>query len=227
MKEIILITLFLVELNFATAQPTVTYDQSGNRIAIKKGSNKPSASIITGINQGIMFTGTGQESGAYSYAVTNTSGSLYQWTASGGRVINGQGQSEAMVVWQKNAKNVGNLFVIETNRLGCKSDTAKYSVAFGIITATSTGLYTEQTLALFPNPTHRELTVSYGLEVASEVSVSITNLLGQEIRLYNWGKKSSGSHLNYVNDLDSLPPGVYLLNLKTQQAQVTQRVMIK
>ncbi|GAB3947528.1 hypothetical protein GCM10028805_19930 [Spirosoma harenae] len=226
MKKIIFATFCLIKISFVIAQPAITYDQSGNRISIKKGGNKPAISTISGINQNITFAGTSQESGAYTYTVANTSGSMYQWTVNGGRVINGQGQNEALVVWQKNTKNAGNVFVVETNRAGCKSDTAKYSVTFGIITATG-GPYSEQTLNLFPNPTHRELTVSFTLDVTSEVSASIMNILGQEIRLYDWGKQSRGPHVNYINDLDLLPSGTYLLTLKTQQITTTQKVVVK
>ncbi|MBI5217936.1 MAG: T9SS type A sorting domain-containing protein [Bacteroidia bacterium] len=63
------------------------------------------------------------------YFVTQHSGSTYQWAATNGSILSGQGTNTVFVQWGTNG--FGTLQVIETNSLGCIGNMVSVNVAIG------------------------------------------------------------------------------------------------
>lgn len=77
----------------------------------------------------------------------------------------------------------------------------------------------------FPNPFANETTVSFNLEEASNVSYTITDMTGKVISSVDEGNLTTGDHKITV-DGASLANGVYYLNLKTDNAEVTRKMVV-
>ncbi|WP_127844332.1 T9SS type A sorting domain-containing protein [Psychroflexus aestuariivivens] len=86
---------------------------------------------------------------------------------------------------------------------------------------TTLGLNSENSsknLKLFPNPVVDQLKIS-GLNDSEDVQITVFNLLGQNVTSYHLGQNE------YSVDLSKLNRGVYLLKIKTGDAQVTKRII--
>ncbi|MEL6924342.1 MAG: T9SS type A sorting domain-containing protein, partial [Bacteroidota bacterium] len=82
-------------------------------------------------------------------------------------------------------------------------------------------------LRAFPNPTRSELTLQFELPAASELSITVQNLLGQSIQ--KAGDKqffARGVH-RFPLSLNELPTGVYFIQLRTPEQSATLRVVKK
>ena len=77
----------------------------------------------------------------------------------------------------------------------------------------------------FPNPFANETTVRFSLEEASNVSYTITDMAGKVIADVNEGNLTTGNHEITVNG-SSLANGIYYFNLKTDNAQVTRKMVV-
>ena len=77
----------------------------------------------------------------------------------------------------------------------------------------------------YPNPFANETNVRFSLDEASNVSYTITDMTGKVIATVNKGNLMSGNHTITV-DGSSLANGIYYFNLKTDNAQVTQKMVV-
>lgn len=77
----------------------------------------------------------------------------------------------------------------------------------------------------YPNPFANETTVSFSLEEASNVSYTITDMTGKVIANVNKGNLTTGNHEITV-DGSSFANGIYYFNLKTDNAQVTRKLVV-
>ncbi|MEM7105815.1 MAG: T9SS type A sorting domain-containing protein [Bacteroidota bacterium] len=75
-----------------------------------------------------------------------------------------------------------------------------------------------------PSPiSNDEAKITYFLAESSPISLSIYNQVGKKVRLISSKEiKDGGAHQVKVN-LNGLPQGVYVIELKTEHAQITQR----
>jgi len=84
-------------------------------------------------------------------------------------------------------------------------------------------------LRAYPNPFNSSTTISYSLDKASEVSISITNMVGQTVKNFVIENKSAGTHtLVWDGNDDSgngLVNGIYFYTLRVGDTQSTQRLM--
>ncbi len=80
-------------------------------------------------------------------------------------------------------------------------------------------------LNLFPNPSNGQVTLNYASNVESTVSVSIINVIGELVYSEN-GANKAGSYSN-VLDLSHLPKGVYMVNVKANNATTTKKLIIQ
>jgi len=77
---------------------------------------------------------------------------------------------------------------------------------------------------LYPNPSNGILNVSVNLNRVDNVSLHVTNLLGQEICSKNIGNTSGG---NYTLDLSNAAKGIYFVQLKTDKETTVKRITIE
>jgi len=67
----------------------------------------------------------------------------------------------------------------------------------------------------YPNPFNAQTTISYVLPVQSDISISIYNILGQEVEVIFKGIRQPGAHT--VNwDAGDYPSGVYFTGVKAE-----------
>lgn len=67
-------------------------------------------------------------------------------------------------------------------------------------------------LTIFPNPAKDQTVLYFSLNYSAEVTLSVSNLVGQTIQTINFGKLSAGDHsLKY--DLSNLSAGIYVFNI--------------
>jgi thiol-disulfide isomerase/thioredoxin len=103
------------------------------------------------------ITGTNipQAFSTQNYAYTNTAGSTYQWSITGGVIVSGQGSSSIEVVWS--SEGGGSIDVVETNEDGCVGDAASFDV---VILPTNVFEQTQQSINIFPNPASTSVTIT-------------------------------------------------------------------
>ena len=79
---------------------------------------------------------------------------------------------------------------------------------------------------LFPNPANEATTVSFALNNASDVNVTVTNLAGQEVYANALGNVAAGTSEVSINTAE-LSNGVYMVNVVVDGAASTQKLVIK
>lgn len=75
----------------------------------------------------------------------------------------------------------------------------------------------------FPNPAANSVTVKYGLEYADDVTISIYNLVGQQIATQNIEKSLYG---NATFDLSNLTNGLYIYTIETSDMKESGRFSV-
>ena len=86
----------------------------------------------------------------------------------------------------------------------------------------------EKGLALYnsvPNPASNFTEISFYLNKETYLTLSLFNVLGEEIKLITAGIKSVGYHTAQV-DVNQLAPGSYFYQLKVDDAQITKRLEV-
>lgn len=77
----------------------------------------------------------------------------------------------------------------------------------------------------YPNPFNPSTTISFALPVASDVSLKVYNVLGQEIATLADGPMDAGQH-NVVFDAGNLSTGMYLYRLSTGSKVETRKMVL-
>ncbi|HRR09478.1 MAG TPA: T9SS type A sorting domain-containing protein [Rhodothermales bacterium] len=77
----------------------------------------------------------------------------------------------------------------------------------------------------YPNPFNPTTTIEFGLPMASDVRLSVFNLLGQEVAVLASGTQTAGTH-TVTFEAGNLPSGTYLYRLSTPQYAVTKRMVL-
>lgn len=78
---------------------------------------------------------------------------------------------------------------------------------------------------LFPNPATKSTAVRFDLKSNSDVTVSVHNILGQEMMVKDLGNVGASIY-EYNMDLSSLTPGIYTVSVKAGKTTQTQRLMV-
>ncbi len=74
---------------------------------------------------------------------------------------------------------------------------------------------TEETLRIYPNPTHKEITVSYPL--STKATISLFSAAGQLMK-----QMTTESNLTTI-DLEAMPVGIYFVKIQTESDAFTQK----
>ena len=77
----------------------------------------------------------------------------------------------------------------------------------------------------FPNPFNPSTVVRYGLPAASDVTVRVFNMLGQEVRTIAEGHKTAGVH-ELAFDAARLSSGIYLYRVEAGDLAITRRMIL-
>lgn len=83
-----------------------------------------------------------------------------------------------------------------------------------------------ESFMLFPNPTVDETNVSFGIDRDAQVSVSVLDLVGKEVKHIITGQHASGEYIYNVNTSD-LSSGVYMVRMLVGDRAYTQRLIVR
>ncbi len=107
-------------------------------------------------------------------------------------------------------------------------DVRKLTFEPGIITSIETPESLTSSLRTYPNPTSNNINIGYILNAESDVSISLFNIKGDMARHIDMGSKSEGIHTFKLDLLDnSLSPGIYVMQLKTNNSIQTNKIIIQ
>ncbi len=88
----------------------------------------------------------------------------------------------------------------------------------------------ENTLAssmnLFPNPASDELTTDFTLEEPADVQFGLYDIVGNLIVLASEEKYAAGPNRRSMN-VEQVPPGIYLLAIKTNKSVISHKVIVQ
>jgi hypothetical protein len=77
----------------------------------------------------------------------------------------------------------------------------------------------------YPNPFNHETVIEYQLPLKGKVTVTVYNILGNEVAVLAQGEQEAGTHRIVFNGSD-LPSGIYLYRLKTTNIMETRRMIL-
>ncbi|HEX2900963.1 MAG TPA: T9SS type A sorting domain-containing protein [Bacteroidia bacterium] len=80
-------------------------------------------------------------------------------------------------------------------------------------------------LEIFPNPTEGNSQLSYRLDAADEIEITVSSILGDRVKTIASGEQAAG---NYQYDLGTqgLAKGIYLVNMRSSQGSVTRKLVL-
>lgn len=116
------------------------------------------------------------------------------------------------------------------------SDSRRYTFIWGVICGKELGVIVDvdrtQSAAvsatmddIFPNPASQLVTAAFTLPRAMEAEFLLTDMLGRNVRRLDAAEYPAGSHRSMLS-LEGLPPGLYLLTLRTPSVSITRRVVV-
>jgi thiol-disulfide isomerase/thioredoxin len=97
------------------------------------------------------------------------------------------------------------------------------------VTSVNTGiqeLTLNEVTKIFPNPFSDQTTIQFSLNQALNSSLSVRNLIGQQIMNVDFGSLQAGEH-NRILDFSGVNAGVYLISLTAGEEITTMRVTLK
>jgi hypothetical protein len=80
-------------------------------------------------------------------------------------------------------------------------------------------------LNIFPNPANENTTVNFGLKDATDVSITLTNSIGQVLSTESLGNTVAGDHYYDLNTSE-LSNGIYFITITTSEGSVSHRIAV-
>ena len=155
-----------------------------------------------------------------TYSITNTNGSLYNWSvSSGGLIADGQESNEITVEFVSVGQTT--ITVIETNTDGCISEAV--TLAVNVEETVSSGDYQPFfDLQVYPNPFTSQATVTFNNPNANTYRLEIVDSRGRVIRVYD-----SITSNSLVIKKEQLINGIYYLNFIGSDTVINSILMVK
>ena len=150
-----------------------------------------------------------------SYSYTETAGSSYAWTISGGVITSGQGSSSIEVVWS--LEGSAELGVQETNIDGCEGEVVLLNI---VVLPTNIEEQMMQSINIFPNPASTSVTISIDESLINE-SYQLFDAQG---RMVNEGVLTK---TNTTLNTTELATGNYVISIDNDQGVVRQQILIE
>lgn len=155
-----------------------------------------------------------------NYSVTNTAGSTYTWSVTGGTIISGQGTSQISVNFPGSG---GSVSVTETNLSGCTGSPVNVSV--NCLTSLESSLQESVSLSVYPNPNNGEFNINAVLNSNFAYQYEIIDLNGRVVFFEN-GTAKSGTY-NTTMDLKHLSKGIYFFKAQMGSQVFNHKLIIQ
>ncbi len=81
-------------------------------------------------------------------------------------------------------------------------------------------------LTIFPNPAYSQTTLYFSLNSSVEVTLTVTNVLGQNVATRNFGVLHAGDH-SLKFDLENLSSGIYVFTVSLNGRDIKKKVCIQ
>ena len=87
----------------------------------------------------------------------------------------------------------------------------------------------QSSLTIYPNPVSGQATLTYSIPSSNEVSITILNLLGQQVKTLMSSPDLKAGTYHITIDASSFNPGIYYckLNVNNQKAVVKKLIISK
>ena len=97
--------------------------------------------------------------------------------------------------------------------------------ANGVLGTRNAAAAEAMSLNVFPNPAAGRATVSYNVAKSEQVRVTLTDLMGREVRVLENGVKAAGTQTVSLNSAD-LAAGTYLVRVQSGEQVATRKVVL-
>jgi hypothetical protein len=77
-----------------------------------------------------------------------------------------------------------------------------------------------------PNPSTRDLTVSFALSRTGAASLRVLDVTGRAVAVREWASLEAGRHRELIADRGALAPGLYVLELAAEGRRLTRKVVV-
>ena len=107
-------------------------------------------------------------------------------------------------------------------------DVRKLTFEPGVFTSIEKPKRLTSSLRAYPNPTSSNINIEYSLSAESDVNLFLYNVKGDLVRHTDIGSKTEGIH-TFKLDLSNnrLSPGIYVMQLKTNNSIQTNKIIIQ
>ena len=146
--------------------------------------------------------------------VSSVAGTSYQWFFNGDTIA-----GATLQVHIATQSGFYSVTVIDGN--GCSATSALVEVTVVGIEVESAGI----SIDVYPNPNRGVFTLEIQVEGVQDIEVTITNIVGQEVLL----EKLTQIHGLYQKEIDlkGYSPGVYTLQVRTENGEVNKRIVVE
>jgi photosystem II stability/assembly factor-like uncharacterized protein len=155
------------------------------------------------------------------YEVADHAGSSYLWTVVGGEIISGSGTYMINVKW--GVAGDGSVEVTETTADNCAGNSEVFNITIDECTGIDQNM--NEAFLIYPNPVANQLNVELLIEQGDRYSLTIYNLMGQSLKVY---QGVGIGHKETVNvNTDQFHDGQYMLIIETKSGiQIREKFVI-
>lgn len=145
------------------------------------------------------------------YLVEDNTGSTYVWDVVGGDVVAGAGTSIVSILWGDPGN--GSVFVTETSADNCVGHSEYFEVVIDDCTGIGEAIDNHGFL-LYPNPAKTNIEIVFNEKAGIAYTIVVHNSIGQVMAETNG--VAHGEKQNVKIDVSSYRPGIYIVNLSTE-----------
>lgn len=116
--------------------------------------------------------------------------------------------------------NNGDVIIAENDLVGEEINTFAGKFSNGVDELNSIHL-----VKIYPNPATTELNVQFNIDRVSDVTIDVTNVLGEVVESFDLGNKANGNYTQKINTTD-YADGVYLVSISADGNLLTKRITV-
>lgn len=209
--------LLLPTINFkGTTSPKVTFNYAYARRTNLSADN---LTLAFSRNCGVSFSNLFNKSGADLATTTNSTNSF---------IPNSDAQWATVEVLLDSYTNEDNALIrFRATNSGPGSNLYIDNIVFSVATGVDEFIANNLNLSIAPNPFETSTQVKFYLVNEANVQLSLYDLLGRELKTIESTKLNAGDHNIEFNSNNEINSGVYLLKLKVNGTEKTEKVIIK